>query len=291
MPPIDRIRGAAPLWLDDGSGFFYLRLAADYACTPARRALSRPPHVLPLASRARGRARWCSRPAFTTSLKLDRGDNSYLVGRCRDRNLVLAIVAHGVLPRALALPCAARRRARRHAALAKAVRHFRRHPGSRASAAPGCICAAAQRAPRFKVLRLPLDRLDLDAATASWSRRARVWSTTSAARATRCTVTRREGVEKRLYRVSHDEPRPSRRSPLPVTGNVRIANAHALRERRGADARRLDARHAPLPARRERPRARPRVVAGRPIRRAGRYRRARSAASRATTASKCRCRS
>jgi prolyl oligopeptidase len=223
MAPIDRIRGGSPLWLDDGSGFFYLRLAPDYASRPRdERFVDQRTYFRSL--RAPEDERVVFGPGVHAAVPLDRGDTSYLVP-VPDRNLVLAIVAHGVL-REISLY-----HAPLDGVLAGSPRWQKLFDSSAgvqevATGGPWLYLRSAQRAPRFKVLRMRLDRLDLDAATVVVPESEGVVNDIGGARDA-LYVTRREGVEKRLYRVSHDETATLTPIALPVTGNVRIANAHA----------------------------------------------------------------
>jgi len=94
MPPIDRIRGGGATWLADGSGFFYSRLAPDYASRPrAERFLDNRTHYRSLAAPSDERAVFG--PGVHDAIPLDRSDYAFVVP-VPGRNLALAIVTHGV---------------------------------------------------------------------------------------------------------------------------------------------------------------------------------------------------
>ncbi len=223
MTPVDRIRGAGVVWLDDGSGFFYLRLAPDYATRPrAERFLDQRTYFRSLAKPADERVVFG--PGVHASVPIDRGDSAYLVP-VPGRNLALALISHGVLRETTAY----------HAPLddvlagtAQWTLLFDTSAAVHEVALGGAwlYLRSAQGAPRFKVLRVPIDRLDLAAARVVMAQGEGVINDIGGARDA-LYVTLRDGVQKRLLRISHDAAATTLSIALPVTGNVRIGNAHA----------------------------------------------------------------
>lgn len=223
MPPIDRIRGADVLWLDDASGFFYSRLAPDYATRPRNeRFLDNRTYFRSL--RAPHEERVVFGPGVHDAVPLDRSDHGYVVP-VPGRNLALAIVIRGVLREITVY------HAPLDSVLAGPARWQKLFDASAAVhevaiGGPWLYLRSALHAPRFKVLRMPLDQLDLAAANVVMAESEGVINDIGGTRDA-LYVTRREGVEKRLYRVSHDAAATVASIALPVTGNVRIANANA----------------------------------------------------------------
>jgi len=222
LPPIDRIRGASATWLPDGSGFFYARLPADFA-TRARaerfmdhrtyfRSLSRPDDE-----------RVVFGPGVHASIPLSRSDSSFIAVP-PGKNVVLAVVAHGVLREVSAY----------HAPLDSVLggeprwkKLFDSSAGIQdvAISGPALYVRSAHQSPKYKVMRIPLDRLDLEAASVVVPEGEGVIDDI-AGTADALLLTRREGVEKRLYRLRQEADARLEPIALPVTGNVRIANAH-----------------------------------------------------------------
>src|SRR5687768_3774198 len=222
MPPIDRIRGGGATWLADGSGFFYSRLAPDYASRPrAERFLDNRTHYRSLAAPSDERAVFG--PGVHDAIPLDRSDYAFVVP-VPGRNLALAIVTHGV-SREISLY-----QAPLGGVIAGTARWQKVFDASAsihevAAGGPWLYLRGAKQAPRFTVQRIRLDRLDLAAASVVMPETDGVINDIGGA-PDALYVTRREGVEKRLYRVSHDEQATITPVALPVTGNVRIASAH-----------------------------------------------------------------
>ena len=223
MPPIDRIRGAGASWLPDGSGFFYARLPADYASRArAERFMDHWTYFRSIA--APDDERVIFGPGVHESVPLSRSDSSF-VAAVPGRNLAVAIVAHGVLREVSAYHApldgviAGKPLWRKLFDAAAAIQEV-------AVAGPWLYVRSAQNAPRFKLMRIPLDRLDLDAATVVVPESDGVIDDI-AGTPDALLVTRREGVEKRLYSVAHAAEAKPVSIALPITGNVRIANANA----------------------------------------------------------------
>ncbi|HVF65475.1 MAG TPA: prolyl oligopeptidase family serine peptidase [Casimicrobiaceae bacterium] len=221
VAPIDRIRWGAVSWLEDGSGFFYIRLAPDFATRPrVERYLDHRTYFRALAKP--DDERLVFGPGVVDGVALDRGDTSY-VTQLPERDHLLAIVQHGVLREITVY----------HAPLSGVMagkpvweRLFDANAGVHEVAASGrwLYLRSVKDAPRFHLLRLPLDKLDLKAASVVVTESDGVLNDIAGARDA-LYFTRREGVEKRLYRLA-DGDRPTAIA-LPVTGNVRIASAHS----------------------------------------------------------------
>ena len=75
MPPIDRIRGGGASWLDDGSAFFYSRLALDWEKRPrAERFMDNTVYLRRLAEPGKDVAVFG--PTVHPELGLDRSDGA-----------------------------------------------------------------------------------------------------------------------------------------------------------------------------------------------------------------------
>jgi prolyl oligopeptidase len=223
MPPVDRVRFAGVTWLDGSDGFFHLRLPPDYERRPrverymdmrtVFRSLARP-----------GQERVVFGPGVEASTPLDRSDAAIIVP-APSRDLVLAIVRHGVLREVSVY------HAKLHDVLAGSARWeklFDASAGIHEVALSGrwLYLRSAKNAPRFKLLRTPLDRMELSTAAVVVPESDAVINDLGGARDA-LYVTRREGVEKRLYRVAHDDAPTLAPIALPVAGNVRLADVHA----------------------------------------------------------------
>jgi prolyl oligopeptidase len=222
MPPIDRIRGAGATWLPDGSGFFYARLPADFASRPrAERFMDHRTYFRSLSKPDDERLIFGS--GVDASIALSRSDYASIAVP-PGKNLVLAIVSHGVLREVSAY------HATLDGVLSGAPRWQKLFDSSAgiqdvALSGPALYVRSAQQTPRYKVLRMPLDRLALDTATVVVPEGEGVIDDI-AGTAEALLLTRREGVEKRLYRLGTAPDAKLEAIALPVTGNVRIANAH-----------------------------------------------------------------
>ena len=222
MPPVDRIRGAAVAWLDDGSGFFHLRLPAGYASRPrAERFMDQRTVFRSLSKPEDERVVFGS--GVHANVPLDRSDSSFL-NQVPGHDLVLATVAHGVL-REVSLY-----RATLSGVLSGSPRWEKLLDSTAAvheAAASGrwLYLRSAKDAPRFKVLRTPLARIDVATATVVVPESDGVINDVGGTHDA-LYLTRREGVQKRLYRLGDDDAAKLAPVVLPVVGNVRIANAH-----------------------------------------------------------------
>jgi len=219
IEPIDRIRGAGVSWLADGSGFFYARLARDFASRPrAERFLDQVTFFHSLA----GEERAVFGPGVHASIALDRGDDAYIV-TVPGRNLVFAAVTHG------AQPAFSLYRANLADAVSGSDRWTRVFDASAdvhdmAIGDRWLYVRSAHDAPRFRVLRMPVDRPVLAEATTLIPEGTQVITAISGARDA-LYVTRRDGAVKRLHRVAHALRPDIRPIALPIEGNVRVVAA------------------------------------------------------------------
>jgi prolyl oligopeptidase len=219
-PAIDRIRGGGTQWLPDSSGFFYDRLAADWQTRPrAERFMDHRSYLRRLAQADSDRVVFG--PGVHDNVPLDRSDGAVVVP-VRGQDIVFAIVYHGVqkeqsLYRASlkeVLACTARW-TRVYDAAAKI--HGARYAGS------WLYLRSANAAPRFKLLRLPIDGA-IESAQTVIEQTERVLTGFVAAR-DGVYVTRRDGVVEGLERLTHDRAPQLRPIVLPVQGTVGFAHA------------------------------------------------------------------
>jgi prolyl oligopeptidase len=223
MPPVDRIRFAGVAWLDGSDGFFHLRLPADFESRPrAERYMDMRTVYRSLAKPREERVVFG--PGVDASIALDRSDGAVLVP-APGRNLVLAIVRRGVL-REIAVY-----HAKLFDVLAGSARWEKLFDPSAsihevALSGRWLYLRSAKDAPRFKLLRTPLDRMDVATATVVVPESDGVINDLGGARDA-LYLTRREGVEKRLYRVVNDDAPALAPIALPVAGNVRLTDTHA----------------------------------------------------------------
>ncbi|MDH5285072.1 MAG: prolyl oligopeptidase family serine peptidase [Betaproteobacteria bacterium] len=224
--PIDRIRGGGVAWLPDGSGFFYGRLAPDWQKRPrSEQFQDRLTYLRRLG--AAGEDPAVFGPGVHADIALDRDEGAYVVP-VEGRDLAVAVVARGV-QRELALY-----QAPLSAVVAGTARWRKVFDASAqvhgiAAAGPWLYLRSAQGAPRFKLLRTPVDAPDLAKATAVVPEGDGVLTGFAAAR-DGVYLTRREGVAESLARLTHDAEPALRRVALPFEGSVGLADSHPTRD-------------------------------------------------------------
>lgn len=220
MPAIDRVWGGEVQWLPDSSGFFYGRLAPDWEKRPrAERYMDQRTYLRRLAQPEADRAVFG--PGVHESIPLDRSDGAAVVP-VNEQDLVFAVVYHGV-QREQSLY-----RASLKAVLDGTPRWTKVYDASaRVHAAgwagPWLYLRSAQDAPRFKLLRLPIDGA-LASAEAVIPQSDRVLTGFGVARDA-VYVTRRDGVVEGLERLSHDRTPALAPVKLPFEGSVRLGYA------------------------------------------------------------------
>ena len=227
MPAIDRIRGGGTQWLPDSSGFFYDRLAADWQTRPrAERFMDHRTYLRRLAQADSDRVVFG--PGVHDDVPLDRSDGAVVVP-VRGQDIAFAVVYHGVqkeqsLYRASLKEVLAgtARWTKVYDAAAKV--HDARYSG------PWLYLRSANAAPRFKLVRLPIDGT-IESAQTVIEQTDRVLTGFVAAR-DGVYLTRRDGVVEGLERLTHDRAPQLRPISLPVQGTVGLA--HADPEQEGA---------------------------------------------------------
>jgi len=153
-PAIDRIRGGGMQWLPDSSGFFYGRLTADWQARPrAERFMDHRTYLRRLAQPDADRVVFG--PGVHDTVPLDRSDGAVVVA-VPGRDLAFAVVYHGVqkeqsLYRASLKDVLAGTARWTKVYDAGAKVHDVRYAG------PWLYLRSADNAPRFKLLRLPLE--------------------------------------------------------------------------------------------------------------------------------------
>ena len=220
MPPIDRIRGGGADWLPDSTGFFYARLAEDWQTRPrAERFMDHRTYFRRLAEP--GADRVVFGPGAHEAIRLDRSDYANVMP-VRGTDVVFAVVHHGV-QREHSLY-----RASLKEVLAGSPRWTRLYDASANVHGVGfserwLYLQSAADAPRFKLLRLPIDG-DLSSAQTVVAHSDRVLTGFRVAR-DGVYITRRDGVVDGLERLSHATSPRLAAVRLPVEGTVRLAHA------------------------------------------------------------------
>jgi prolyl oligopeptidase len=225
-PPIDRVWFGVSSWLEDGSGFFYLRLAEGYDKRPrAERFLDGRTYLRRLAEPAKDAAVFG--PGLHPEVDIERSAGG-AVFPVPGQSLVAAFVYHGVDPnRSLYL-------ADRDAVLAGTPR-WRKVFDQAALVKNGAVgggyvyLTSAKEAPRYKLLRLALPQADLSRAEVLMPAGDYVIGDIGAAKEG-LYVSRREGVVKRLYRFAHDADARAEPIALPFEGQVGVLDADPRRE-------------------------------------------------------------
>jgi prolyl oligopeptidase len=226
IPPIDRIRYASVAWLDDCSGFFYSRLREGYEKLPAERRFNdHARHFVSLAAPA------ADRNVFSPSLNADLDLPVYAQGhvfQIPGTKLAGALVFLGVERYVLFyvgdLEAAKRGTAKWRQVVAK---------DDQVSAvwyAGGWLYLRTSKgAPRFRVLRVPLDAPDLAKAETVVPASESVVTAIRAAKDA-LYVVRRDGVTQSLWRRPHAPKAVLERVALPFEGSVWITDGWADRD-------------------------------------------------------------
>jgi len=214
MTPVDRIRYASVLWLDDSSGFFYNRLREGYDKLPATERFQdneRHYHALD----AQGTDRVVFQPSRNPELKLPPYAVGYVYQVPRTRTAAmwveLGVERYGLLYLAdLDDAIAGTAKWRAVATAEDNVADF--------TIAGNSIYLRTYRdAPRFKVVRVPLSAPDLSKAEVVIPP-GRGVVTGLAGAADALYVTRREGVTTTLLRVAHESAAQPTAVTLPFEG-------------------------------------------------------------------------
>lgn len=229
IEPIDRIRYSGVSWLEDGSGFFYSRLAAGYEKQPpGKRFEDRTAHFHDL--RAPGGAA-ADRPVFSPSRNPELALPGYAWPSIRPlpgTALALAWVALGV-DRNLTLLAADLQAAAAGQARWRSIVQAGDEISSISAARGFMYFLSAKGAPRYQILRTPVADLALSKAEVAVAQGSGSIAQMAAA-ADALYFTRREGVNTLLYRLAHRTGAVPERVPLPVEGAVRISSHHHQRE-------------------------------------------------------------
>lgn len=221
-PPIDRIWLGVTGWLEDGSGFFYVRLAEGYEKRPrAERYLDSHNHLRRLADPAADVAVFG--PALHPEVEIARTASGW-VFPIPGKGLAAAFAFDGVDPN----------RSLYVAELGGVVAgkpKWRKVFDKSAQVKNGAIgggfvyVTTSKDAPRYKLLRLALPELDMAKAETLMPPGDYVVDEVAGTREG-LYVTRREGVVKKLYRFAHGGNAAPQAIGLPLDGEVDIADAH-----------------------------------------------------------------
>jgi prolyl oligopeptidase len=225
MEPIDRIRYAATAWLEDGSGFFYSRLVEGYEKLPAgERFRDRTRHFRALAG---GVDRPILSPSRNPELRLPSYASAY-VFQIPGTQVAAAIVSLGVERNRMLFLADVAAAIRGEAKWRKIVDVDDRVTDI-AYTGGWLYLRSSKAAPRFKVLRMPLNAPDIAQAETVIAPGASVVVAIAGAR-DGLYVTQRTGATLSLFRIA---PAPAGTSPtrepipLPFAGNIGIDSSRA----------------------------------------------------------------
>lgn len=220
-PAIDRVWFAAVAWLEDGSGFFHIRMAEGWEKRPrAERYLDGRTYFRKLSDPTKDVAVFGS--GLFPEVGIERSASGG-VFPIPGHNLATAFVFHGVDPnRSLYIAplddvLAGKPRWRKvfdQSARVKTV----------AAGGPYLYAATAWDAPRYKVLRMTLPEADFAKAETLVPETEHVVGELGSA-AEGLYMTRREGVVKKLYRIPHRAEAKPQAIELPFEGEVDIRDA------------------------------------------------------------------
>ena len=223
-PAIDRIRDGNAEWLPDQSGFFYSRLAENWEQRPrAERFMDTAVHLRRFADPGNDRVVFGNNLFPEVVIGRSSSGHPMIVP---EQPLVAVIVSHGVDPyHSLYV-------ADRKGVLAGQPKWRRIFDESArvASIAVGSghfYLRSALAAPRYQLLRLPIQGTDLGQAETVIAASDAVIVAIGAAKEG-LYVTRREGVVKRLYRLGYAASVVPEMIPLPVEGNVSLTDTNPL---------------------------------------------------------------
>lgn len=223
VPPIDRIRYAQASWLDDGSGLFYSRLREGYEKLPVTEKFGdRARHFHALAGTPADRKVFS--PLMNADLKLPiyaAGAIGQVPGTKRVANLVGLGVERYVLLYLSELEGATTGKARW-----QPVVRLEDKVGEVGIAGGYVYLRSAKGAPRFQVLRMPLDRPELAKAEVVMAASESVITDIGAARDA-LYVVRRDGATQSLWRLPHGRDAKPSKVALPFEGSVSITGASA----------------------------------------------------------------
>ena len=225
-PPIDRIRGGDPTWLDDGSGFFYSRLKEGYEKLPRQeRFLDNLTYLRRLSEPDKDIAVFG--PGLHPEVSIERsavGSVFPVFGE----PYVGAMVYHGVDPnRSLYVASMAD--------VLKGTPKWRKLVDKADQVNLGGIAngwlymKTSKDAPRYKVIRVPFPSNDTSKTEVVIPPGEGVVVGLAPAREG-LYVTRREGAVKRLYRIAYEKGAKLEPIALPVEGNVGISDAGVSKE-------------------------------------------------------------
>lgn len=226
IPAVDRIRYASVSWLDDGSGFFYSRLREGFDKLPqAQRFGDHTQHFHTIGPNSVDRAVMSA--SRNPELGLPEHATPY-VFQLPGTQLAGAIVALGV-DQNLMMYVAEMKDAKAGTA------HWRKvfdvvDEVSNVTAAGGWLYVKSARgAPRYQVLRLPLNKLDMKAAQVVVPEAEGAIGNLAAAR-DGVYLTRREGVYTTLYRLAHTKGAKLGSVKMPFAGGVSIKSTTSRRD-------------------------------------------------------------
>ncbi len=225
-PPIDRIRGGDPNWLEDGSGFFYARLKEGYEKLPrAERFLDNVTYLRVLAEPDKDRAVFG--PGLHPEVNIERSAQGSVFA-VTGQPYIGAMVFHGVDPNR-SLYVAALADVARGAPKWRQLVDKTDLVENMAIGSGWLYMKTAREAPRYKLVRVPFPSNDAAKTEVIFGPGEGVIASMGASKEG-LYVTRREGAVKRLYRVGYEKGAAPQRLTLPVEGNVGISDAGTSRE-------------------------------------------------------------
>jgi len=226
IAPIDRIRYANVAWLDDGSGFFFARLREGFDKLPAEQRFGdRATHFVSLDSPA------AERKVFSASHNADLGLPDYAsayVYQIPGTKLAAAWVFLGVERHRL-FYLADLANAKKGTAKWRQVVSKDDQAAEIWPAGGYLYVRTSKGAPRFRVLRMPLDAPEIAKAEVVVPASASVVTETRAARDA-LYVVRRDGATQSLWRLPHAAKPALERVPLPFEGSVNLTDGWSDRD-------------------------------------------------------------
>jgi prolyl oligopeptidase len=218
IPSVDRIRGGSPSWLEDGTGFFYDRLAENWESRPrAERYLDNITYLRRIAEPAKDLPVFG--PGLHPEVSIERSAGAF-VSKVPGQPLAAAFVYHGVDPNR-SLYVAGIDGVLQGTPKWRKVFDQADLVETAGTGGGWLYLKTARGAPRYKVTRLAFPALDRAKEETVIPAGQYVVTDLNGAKEG-LYVTRREGVATQLYRIAHDGKAPPQGITLPVEGTIAL---------------------------------------------------------------------